>query len=32
VATFLEAVREEGDDYVAEQAEKALAYWRASPG
>jgi hypothetical protein len=28
---FLEAVRENGDDYVAEQAEKALAYWRASP-
>ena len=27
---FLEAVGEEGDDYVAEQAEKALGYWRAA--
>jgi hypothetical protein len=25
---FLEAVREDGDDYLAEQAEKALGYWR----
>ena len=25
---FLETVREVGDDYVAEQAEKALGYWR----
>jgi hypothetical protein len=27
--SFLEAVREDGDDYVGEQAEKALGYWRA---
>lgn len=27
---FLEAVGEEGDDYLAEQAEKALGYWRAA--
>jgi hypothetical protein len=26
---FLEAVRELGDDYIADQAGKALAYWRA---
>ena len=26
--TFLEAVREDGDDYVAEQADRALSYWR----
>jgi hypothetical protein len=25
---FLEAVREDGDGYLAEQAEKALGYWR----
>jgi hypothetical protein len=28
VIAFLEAVRELGDDYVAEQAGKALAWWR----
>ena len=28
VLAFLEAVRELGDDYVADQASKALAYWR----
>jgi hypothetical protein len=28
VLAFLEAVREVGDDYVAEQASQALAYWR----
>jgi hypothetical protein len=28
VVAFLEAVREVGDDYVAEQASQALAYWR----
>jgi hypothetical protein len=28
---FLEAVREDGDDYLAEQAETALGYWRARP-
>ena len=27
VIAFLEAVRELGDDYVAEQANKALSYW-----
>jgi hypothetical protein len=27
---FLEAVREDGDDYLVEQAEKALGYWRAT--
>jgi hypothetical protein len=29
VVAFLEAVRELGDDYVAEQAGKALSWWRA---
>lgn len=29
VIAFLEAVRELGDDYVTEQAGKALAWWRA---
>jgi hypothetical protein len=28
VVAFLEAIRELGDDYVAEQASQALAYWR----
>jgi hypothetical protein len=28
VIAFLEAVRELGDDYVADQAGKALSYWR----
>ena len=28
VIAFLEAVRELGDDYVTEQAGKALAWWR----
>jgi hypothetical protein len=27
VVAFLEAVRERGDDYVADQAAKALSYW-----
>jgi hypothetical protein len=27
VIAFLEAVRELGDDYVADQADKALSYW-----
>jgi hypothetical protein len=30
VVTFLEAIREVGDDYVAEQASQALAYWRGA--
>jgi len=25
---FLEAVRDDGDGYLAEQAERALGYWR----
>ena len=29
VIAFLEAVRELGDDYLAGQADKALAWWRA---
>jgi Family of unknown function (DUF6714) len=28
VMAFLEAIRELGDDYVAEQASQALSYWR----
>jgi hypothetical protein len=28
MVAFLEAIRELGDDYVAEQASQALAYWR----
>jgi Family of unknown function (DUF6714) len=28
VIAFLEGIREIGDDYVAEQAERALAWWR----
>jgi hypothetical protein len=31
VIAFLEAVVEQGDDYVAEQAGKALAWWRDFP-
>ena len=29
VVAFLDAVRELGDDYVTEQAGKALSWWRA---